>query len=153
MVDSVTAATAELGRTAFGRLQGHGRMDWPALAELVGDAPCAWADYHGFHIGAFPAAPPPYTHLWSWSARLLMRTRIDGDRAVVGLLAIGDEPPPGPARTTEKVTYRVYPGRTWGTGEKRVGPVPASVAGRAVDLYQLAGAHPVTFIRLTGQPA
>ena len=40
------------------------------------------------------------------------------------------------------------------------GPYPVGLrvttvhdAGRAVDLYQLAGAHPVTFIKLICQPA
>jgi len=39
--------------------------------------PAPEPNYHGFHIGGLPAAPPPYTHLWAWSPGWLIRLRVD----------------------------------------------------------------------------
>jgi hypothetical protein len=134
---------------ATATLHGYGRIPWPDLAVALADADSAWADYHGFHIGQCPAQPPPYTHLWAWHADWLLRARIDGRDAIVGALLLGDVGPPGlTSLLTDRTDCVRREGHTWPAEEKRVGPVPAALAGRDVDLYQIAGAHPVTFVRL-----
>jgi hypothetical protein len=58
------------------------------LAELQG-LTCAWADYSGFHqtddLDRLDD-PPPYSHVWGWSADRLVRVRIDLDEGVGAIL-------------------------------------------------------------------
>ena len=133
------------------QLIGYGRVSWEQLTGMLAGAEAAWADYSGFHIGVIPAAPPPYSHLWAWTDRWLARARIDRDTAIIGVLAIGGEPEPGPpVKLTESVLYRRVQARTWPENEKRVGRQAPGIADRTVDTYLIAGASPVTFVAATG---
>lgn len=76
-------------------LHGFGSVGWPRVRELCAGLTCAWADYTGFQQGECPDQPPPYTHLWGWSASRLARVRIDGDQGVIGLLTPDPAPIPG----------------------------------------------------------
>lgn len=79
-----------------------------------------------------------------------MRARLDGEDAIIGVLQLGATAPDLSATTRESwtVDYTTYQAHTWPTGEKRIGPLDAAVADRAVQLYQVAGEHPVTFVSL-----
>jgi hypothetical protein len=134
-------------------LHACGRLPWSELLSLIGDAPTAWADYHGFHIGAAPTQPPPYTHLWAWQpggqSGWLLRARIDGAHAIVGVLQIGDDRPAGlAAHTPEAVRYTKRTSHTWLGTEKRVGRLHPDVVDRGVQLYEVDGESPVTFVSL-----
>ncbi|MDT5024984.1 MAG: hypothetical protein QOE61_1410 [Micromonosporaceae bacterium] len=144
-------------------LHGYGRIPWTALhralvAQATDASPvdAAWADYDGFHVGDPPADPPPYTHLWAWTPEWRLRARIDHEHAIVGVLQLGPALPatlhqlrPATAPSPSRVMYTKTTGRTWPSDEKRVGPIPPYLADRAVELHQLDGTHPVTFIGLT----
>ncbi|BCB74577.1 hypothetical protein GCM10022251_82270 [Phytohabitans flavus] len=133
-------------------LHGYGRLPWPTLAAALRAVPTAWADYHGFHIGACPDQAPPYTHLWAWTDAWLLRARIDGPSAIVGALEIGPAAPTGlTALHAEQVRYVTRTAHTWPAGEKRVGPLPAQVADQQVTLYEVGGPHPITFVRMDGR--
>lgn len=130
-----------------GELLGYGRVSWDQLTAMLNGVQAAWADYDGFHIGTPPASPPPYTHLWAWTNDWLARARIEGDFAIVGVLALNGRPPAAPAvKLTEPVRYQVTRARTWPQDEKRVGELPTEVAGRPIDLYLIPGEHPATFV-------
>src|SRR2546425_528734 len=109
--------------TAGGNAQliGYGRVGWEELTGMLAGAEAAWADYSGFHTGAVPATPPPYSHLWAWTDRWLARARIDRDAAIIGILAVGGEPEPAPPVTlSESVRYQRVLAGTWPENEKRV---------------------------------
>ncbi|MGL5862187.1 MAG: hypothetical protein ACRCY9_13125 [Phycicoccus sp.] len=75
--------------TATHHLIGLGMLDWEQIRDLCAASTCAWADYDGFHIepaDQLPQEAPPYTHLWAWSPRHLIRVRLDGPGGVVGVL-------------------------------------------------------------------
>jgi hypothetical protein len=130
-------------------LHGYGRLPWIDLLSTIDDAPAAWADYDGFHIGPAPSQPPPYTHLWAWTPGWLLRARIDGAHAIVAILQIGDASPSGLIpRSSEQVRYTRRSSHTWPASENRVGRLGPDVADRNVDLYELGGEFPVTFISL-----
>ncbi|WP_432902537.1 hypothetical protein ACQP1S_02605 [Micromonospora matsumotoense] len=147
----MTDTTDTTSATASGVLHSHGRIPWQHLAAALAEADgTAWADYDGFHIGAPPASPPPYTHLWAWTTDWLLRARLDDDTAIVGVLHLGSatprlDPPPIAA---EPITYTIHHARTWPAQEKRVGPLDHTVTDRRTDLYQTAGTHPITFVRI-----
>ncbi len=125
----------------------YGRTGWGQVARMLAGATAAWADYDGFHLGAPPGSPPPYSHLWAWTARWLARVRVEGQHAITGVLALGGEPENGPPEKWRKtVEFRRVPSQTWSQAEKRVGPLAAGVAGQAADLYLIGGEHPVTFV-------
>lgn len=138
---------------ARGVLHFHGRATWHDLATaLLGADGAAWADYDGFHIGAPPASAPPYTHLWAWGAGWLLRARLDGETAIVGVLrtdttTAGPPHPDLPPVAAEPISYTVRHAHTWPAMEKRVGPLDPAVTDRPADLYQVGGTHPVTFVR------
>ena len=137
--------------TTTAMLHGYGRIRWNQLTAALAGAEAAWADYTGFRIGPAPAEPPPYTHLWAWTTRWLVRARIDANDAIVGALLLDVPDPQAPALepvVTDRVGYVRRQARTWPTSERRVGPLPPPVADRIVDLYEVPGAHPVTFIGL-----
>lgn len=129
-------------------LIGYGRLPWDQLRTLIRDSPAAWADYDGFHISpAPPDDPPPYSHLWAWTNRWLIRARIEGTTAITGALILTAEPPSGPpAALRKKVTYQLVIAENWASAERRVGPLDPAVAGRRVTLYLISGTHPVTFV-------
>jgi hypothetical protein len=128
-------------------LLGYGRVSWDQLIRLLGGAQAAWADYDGFHIGPPPAGPPPYSHLWAWTDEWLARARIDGDTAIVGVLAIAGKPQDGPtAKPPETVHFQVVRATTWMQNEKRVGELTADLADRRMDVYLIPGEHPITFV-------
>lgn len=139
--------TAERGAIETVTLHAYGQLTWPDLRRvMVGQA--AWADYDGFHIGRPPETAPPYTHLWAWSAQWLLRARVDGERAIVAVLQTDREAPSG---LTPLESYDVRcirrQCRTWPGGEQRVGPLAATVTDRPVELWQVDGERPVTFVR------
>ncbi|MEO3747200.1 hypothetical protein [Plantactinospora sp. B5E13] len=139
--------------TATGILHAHGRITWRHLATALHDTDgTAWADYDGFHIGAAPTSPPPYTHLWAWTADWLLRARLDGDAAIVGVLQTGTTTPqlphPGPPAATEPITYTIRHAHTWPANENRVGPLNPTITDRPADLYHTHGTHPITFVRI-----
>jgi hypothetical protein len=148
----VWAGTESVTGTAT--LCGYGRLAWPDVVAALEGVDVAWADYDGFHVGALPQAPPPYNHLWAWNDDWLVRARVDGAHAIVGELQVNTVPVPDSAlramrqpRLIETVRYTCRESRTWTPGERRVGPLDPAVKGRLVDLYQVDGARPVTFVR------
>jgi hypothetical protein len=131
-------------------LYGCGRMAWPDLYRAASSCDAAaWADYDGFHIGRLPDIPPPYTHLWAWAEQWLLRARVDGAHAIVAVLAFGEAIPdritPVSAWPVQCTTRYA---RTWPAHEKRVGEIPAAVSDRAVEIWQVDGDRPVTFVRV-----
>ncbi|MGH8934097.1 MAG: hypothetical protein ACRDZO_26520 [Egibacteraceae bacterium] len=130
-------------------LEGHGRLDWAAVKTLVGDARCAWADLNGFRVGPCPGSAPPYTHLWGWEPGRWVRVRIDRDGGIVGVLTeyTGDPPPGQPV----EVDCEVAP--LWPDDEKRVGQLPAALAGLTAELRTIRDPRPVTFVALREKPA
>lgn len=143
------SAVAADGRVAD--LIGYGRLSWNQLRTLTRDAAAAWADYDGFHISpAPPDDPPPYSHLWAWTDRWLIRARIEGTTAITGALILTAEPADGPpGLLREKVTYQRVMAGSWPSTERRVGPLDLGVAGRPVSLYLISGTHPVTFVAVS----
>jgi hypothetical protein len=132
-----------------GTLIGYGRIGWGQVGRMLAGSQAAWADYDGFHIGAPPGSPPPYSHLWAWTPDWLARLRVDGQDAIAGVLALRAEPENCPPEYwRQRVEYRHVRSETWPETEKRVGPLPAGVTGRATDVYLIGGAHPVTFVAL-----
>lgn len=130
-------------------LIGYGRITWADACLLLTGTEAAWADYEGFHIGPPPQAPPPYSHLWAWTGQWLARLRIDGREVIAGVLALTAAPASGPpGRDPLAVSFSQVRSQTWPPAEKRVGPLLPGVPGRTADLYQVAGAHPVTFVRV-----
>lgn len=133
-------------------LYGYGRLDWAALSEAVRDAESAWADYDGFHIGRCPSSAPPYTHLWAWAADWRLRARVDGLGAIVAVLSWGRSVPLTMAPCgvwTVDATVRLA--TTWGPDEGRVGRQREIPAARTVELHQIDGERPVTFVALRPQ--
>ena len=135
-------------------LIGYGRLPWDQLRALIRDSPAAWADYDGFHISpAPPDDPPPYSHLWAWTNRWLIRARIEGTTAITGALILTAEPADGPpALLREKATYQRVMAESWPSAEQRVGPLDPAVAGRRVTLYLISGTRPVTFVAVNPRP-
>jgi hypothetical protein len=128
-------------------LIGYGRVDWPKLTVMLAGSQTAWADYDGFHIGPLPAAVPPYTHLWAWTRRWLARARIEGDAAIIGVLAFDGEPQSAPpAQLRETVNFKHARATTWPADEKRVAKQADHVADRPVDVYLIPGEQPITFV-------
>jgi hypothetical protein len=79
-------------------LAGLGRRGWNDVRQLCAGMTCAWADYDGYHLvkdDGCPADAPPYSHLWAWSPDQLVRVRVDGDHAVVGVLTTNPIEPAG----------------------------------------------------------
>jgi hypothetical protein len=127
----------------------YGRIAWPDVIRLLAGAQAAWADYDGFHVGPPPQSPPPYSHLWAWTADWLARLRIDGQHAIAGVLSLHARPASPPAEQwRQQVTFREVQARTWGQAEQRIGPLLPEVTGQTADLYLVAGEHPVTFVRI-----
>ena len=131
----------------------YGRVAWDQITRMLAGAQAAWADYDGFHVGAPPESPPPYSHLWAWTADWLARIRIDGQHAIAGVLALrgqpGDSPP---EQWRQDVRFHQVQSQTWPPAEKRVGPLGPEVAGRPADLYLVTGEHSVTFVRIRQEP-
>jgi hypothetical protein len=139
--------------TRTAELIGYGRVAWDVVTGMLDGAEAAFADYSGFHIGPPPDTPPPYTHLWAWTSQWLARVRIDGQTAIIGILALTGEPDPAPpAQSREAVHYQCARARTWPHSEKRVGQLPADLADRNIDIYLIAGDHPVTFVAPSEHP-
>jgi hypothetical protein len=132
-----------------GKLCGYGRLAWPRLAATLHAAHgVAWADYHGFHIGTAPAEPPPYSHLWAWTAGWLLRARLDGTQAIVGGLQLDAVGPGLTVVESWDVQCEVRTAHNWSAAAKRVGPLGPEVAGRTVELYEVPGERPITFVRV-----
>lgn len=132
-------------------LHAYGRLPWTDLLAAVDAAPAAWADYDGFHIGHCPDQPPPYTHLWAWTANWLLRARIDGGQAIVAVLQIGElDLKRLTPRWSQPTGYELRHSHTWAGTDKRVGRLAPHVADRSVDLYEVGGKSPITFVRLAG---
>jgi hypothetical protein len=131
----------------------YGRVTWDQITRMLAGAQAAWADYDGFRIGAAPESPPPYSHLWAWTADWLARIRVDGQHAIAGVLALcgypGNFPP---EQWRQEVQFHQVRSQTWPPAEKRVGPLGPEVAGRLADLYLVLGERPVTFVRIRQEP-
>jgi hypothetical protein len=114
----------------------YGRVAWDHVTLMLSGALAAWADYDGFHIGAAPNSPPPYSHLWAWTTDWLARIRIDDQHAIVGVLALHDQPGNAPPEQwRQDVQFHQVQSHTWPQIEKRVGPLRSEVTGRPADLY------------------
>ncbi|MDG4820190.1 MULTISPECIES: hypothetical protein [unclassified Micromonospora] len=147
----MTSSMDTTSATTTGVLHSHGRIPWHHLAAtLTGADGTAWADYDGFHIGAPPTSPPPYTHLWAWTTNWLLRARLDNDTAIVGVLHLDNATPPLEPQpvAVETIAYTIRHAHTWPALEKRIGPLDHTVTDRHADLYQTAGTHPTTFVRI-----
>jgi hypothetical protein len=140
---------AKVSEPGTADLIGFGRIGWDQLLRMLGGAQAAWADYDGFHIGPAPAAPPPYSHLWAWTDRWLIRVRIDGGQAIAGALVLTAAPDHAPPHTTtQTVRYLRVTAHTWADSEKRVGRLAPGITGRPADVYLVSGENPVTFVSL-----
>ncbi len=137
-------------------LLGYGQQDWPRVVELARGMTCAWADITGFHVGACPQTVPAYSHLWAWSAGhdRLLRARIDGDRAVVGVLTTAGPDPSALANEQVEVLDGALDDEgtqpltllTWKPGDTTIGEQPPEVLPGSVRGYRMAGPMPVVFI-------
>ncbi len=126
----------------------YGRVTWDQVTAMLAGAQAAWADYDGFHVGAAPHSPPPYSHLWAWTADWLVRIRIDGQHAIAGVLALSGQPASSPPEQwRQDVHFRCVQSQTWPPAERRVGPLGPEVVGRPADLYMVTGDRSVTFVR------
>jgi hypothetical protein len=110
-----------------------GYRPWPqVLAELQG-LTCAWADYSGFHetddLDGL-SSPPPYSHLWGWSAHRLVRVRIDVDEGVVAVLSPAElaRPTTVPVEVIERTA------------------LPFDSARAPIRLVQVLGPAPLVFV-------
>ncbi len=131
----------------------YGRVAWDQITGMLAGAQAAWADYDGFHIGAAPESPRPYSHLWAWTTDWLARIRIDGNHAIAGVLALRGQPGnPPPEQWRQDVQFHEVQSRTWPPAEKRVGPLSPDVAGQLADLYLVHGERSVTFVRIRQEP-
>jgi len=131
----------------------YGRVTWDQITRMLAGAQAAWADYDGFHIGAPPGSPPPYSHLWAWTPDWLARIRIDSQHAIAAVLALHGQPGnPPPEQWRQDVQFHQVQSQTWPPAEKRVGPLPPDVAGQPADLYLVPGERSVTFVRIRQEP-
>jgi len=131
----------------------YGRVAWDQITRLLAGAQAAWADYDGFHVGAPPQSPPPYSHLWAWTADWLARIRVDGQHAIAGVLALHGQPGnTPPEQWRQDVQYHQVQSQTWPPAEQRVGPLLPEVAGQPANLYLVLGERPVTFVRMATTP-
>lgn len=116
-------------------LVGLGHVPWEQVRQACAGATCAWADYTGFHVmpgERLPTEVPPYSHLWAWSPRRLLRVRIDGDQGVVGILTEDPSPwPDAPVREPVEVIER---------------QVRNFQDDRTTTLFQVVGPMPVSFV-------
>jgi hypothetical protein len=148
MTERIALPAAADAAPGSANLAGYGVRSWTELRAMLADTTAAWADYDGFHVGPPPLEAPPYSHLWAWTADWLLRARIEGQRAVVGVLVLRGDPPAGgsgPVQTWP-VEYQRLTSRTWLATESRVGPIQDEVANRLVDQYLLSGQRPTTFV-------
>lgn len=130
-------------------LHSYGRLPWNVLRAALDGVAVAWADYEGFHIGAAPDTAPPYAHMWGWTTDWLLRARIDGGDTIAGALEIGASASSGlRPLSTEQVSYILRRSHTWPSSEHRVGRLAPEVADRPVDLYEVGGEFPITFVSL-----
>lgn len=131
----------------------YGRVAWDQITAMLAGAQAAWADYDGFHVGASPESPPPYSHLWAWTEDWLARIRIDGTHAIAAVLALRGQPGnPPPEQWRQDVQFLEAQSQTWPPTEKRVGRLGPDVAGQPADLYLVTGERPVTFARIRREP-
>jgi hypothetical protein len=120
-------------------LVARGRLTWSAIRSLVGDRTCAWGDLDGFHVGAVPDSAPSYSHFWSWQdtenghETWLLRARIDGDEAIVGLLQSAE-----PEYEAERVDVTIRRAESWGSDQR----IPIHI------LHETSDLHPIVFVSL-----
>jgi hypothetical protein len=150
MTERIALPEAVDAATDSATLAGYGACNWTDLRAMLGDATAAWADYDGFHVGPPPQEAPPYSHLWAWRADWLLRARVEGQRAVVGVLVLRGDPPDRGAVPVKvwRVNFVRLTSRTWLAAESRVGPIRDEVANRLVDQYLLSGERPTTFVAI-----
>ncbi|GGL19451.1 hypothetical protein [Mangrovihabitans endophyticus] len=144
--------------TGTAHLQALGRISWETLAATLTTAQeTAWADYDGFHIGAPPTQPPPYSHLWAWSTEWLIRVRLDAGTAIGAVLHLAEPTTGHPDLHT--VQWTLHHTRSWPDAENRVGPLSPDVTDRTVELYNIhpylsevptaaIAAQPISFVRV-----
>ncbi len=127
-------------------LRGYGPQDWAQVVRQAAGMTCAWADTTGFHIGACPDRVPAYSHLWGWAGdrSSLLRARIDGDQAILGVLTTAGSDPQ--ALLNEPVQVRQEQQYTWGPQDATIGEQPPEVLPGKVTAYRVLGPMPVIFI-------
>lgn len=130
-------------------LHGWGRQPWSTLVRIATNLTCAWADYGGFHVGPCPTSAPPYTHLWGWSkdGTVLLRARIDGEEAIIGVLAseVLDARLPKPS-LSEAATVEETPARAWPDHHGRIAAQEPGVLSPTLKLVTALGPQPVSFV-------
>lgn len=116
-------------------LEGRGRRPWVQVRGELAGFECVWVERYGLRWGPAPAGPPITTHLWGWSGRTYVRVRFDRDGgedvAYLGLLH-----EPGTSAVGEPVTVH-----------ERSARLRSGQDGRMVDLLEVPGPGPVTFLR------
>ncbi len=122
-------------------LHSHGRLPWTQARETLADYTCVWLDLDGLHVGAPPRETPIATHIWGWSNGHYARARLDTDAAYLGVLH--ETPPPSAAGEPVTVHPRAAVMRSAATGET----APQEFNELAVELLEIPGPHPVTFVR------
>lgn len=123
------------------RLISRGRLSWSKVVEAAKGLTCAWADLDGFHVGPAPTTAPPYSHLWGWSPVRCLRARIDGDGAIVGVLAVdGTE-----GEVVETQSHDMQTPKREGI-ELGAGLTPWAATG-TYETLTVIGPMPVTFVR------
>ncbi|GGL05160.1 hypothetical protein [Mangrovihabitans endophyticus] len=104
------------------RLRTHGWLDWPATADILTNATCAWADTDGFHIAERPDHLPATSHLWAWTTHTCWRARIDSSQTLLTELTLNPtEPHP------DTIEVHSQPGIAWPTDYGPIGPQPPGV--------------------------
>ncbi|WP_329543356.1 hypothetical protein OG548_45870 [Streptomyces sp. NBC_01356] len=145
-------APQPLVRTVRMRLHRLGPLTWPALRTLLTEDPayagarCAWSDLNGFHLEpstALPTGPPLATHLWTWGAQAVLRSRLDADRALTCVLL------PETNHAGEPVLVRIRPGLPWAADDQQVGRPDRPLPAPGIELLDLTGPSPATFVRET----
>ena len=119
---------------------------------MLAGAQAARADYDGFRIGAPPETPPPYSHLWAWTAA---GSRASGSTASTPSpesWRYAASPATSRPSSRQEVQFHQVRSQTWPPAEKRVGPLGPEVAGRLAELYLVLGERPVTFVRIRQEP-
>lgn len=130
-------------------IEGLGRLPWEAVRDALHGCTCAWMDLDGLHVADPPAVMPLATHLWGWSPRRYVRVRTDVDAAYVGVLH-ENEGVDGPGESVQ-VTERTALLRALAQVDERAAQHLSTVDGLTVELLEVAGSGPVTFVRITGE--
>ncbi|ASO21528.1 hypothetical protein FHR81_003170 [Actinoalloteichus hoggarensis] len=131
-----------------GRLRGHGRLPWDHAREVLADHTCLWIDHDGIHLGPAPTEAPFATHLWARHDRdhRYSRLRIDDEHAYPATLDLTEhasDHDDGEPVTVHRRTARLRPPRS---------TAHTLLTALAVDLLEIPGTAPITFLHFEHQP-